>query len=66
MGMLLSDVCYTHSCAQAVGGWSEWVKIGEWTAEDWMVTVTTWPFVLARVAIVLGIGVGSDGVRKRA
>lgn len=56
MGMLLSDIAYCHSCAQAVGGWSVWLQVASWTAEDWIVTVTTWPFVLTRLAIVLGIG----------
>ena len=56
MGMLLSDVLYCHSCAQALGGWSVWLKVWQWTVEDWVVTVTTWPFMLARIAILLGIG----------
>lgn len=64
-GILLSDALYTHSVAQAVGGWSEWLKFWEWTGQDWGVTVTTWPFVLVRLAIVLGIGLKEGGVRKR-
>ena len=56
LGMLLSDILYCHSCAQAVGGWNEWLIILNWTREDWTVTITTWPFVLSRLAIVLGIG----------
>lgn len=60
MAILLSDVLYTHSCAQAVGGWSEWLQLAHWTLEDWTITITTWPFVLTRVAIVLGVGV-NDG-----
>lgn len=56
MAILLSDILYTHSCAEAVGGWTEWFKLSNWTMEDWLVTLTTWPFVLIRVAIVLGIG----------
>lgn len=65
-GMLLSDIAYCHSCAQAVGGWNVWLDIAKWTAEDWIVTLTTWPFVLARCAIVLGIGFKSprDGEKK--
>lgn len=55
-GMLLSDIAYCHSCAQAVGGWSTWVVLSSWTAADWTVTLTTWPFVLARIAIALGLG----------
>ncbi|KAK4553891.1 hypothetical protein LTR86_009066 [Recurvomyces mirabilis] len=56
MGMLLSDLAYTHSVAQALGGWDVWLKVWEWTSEDWVVTITTWPFVLARVGIALGLG----------
>lgn len=26
--LLASDVCYTHACALAVGGWGEWVVVG--------------------------------------
>lgn len=61
MGMLLSDLGYCHSCAQAVGGWSVWLQITSWTPEDWIVTLTTWPFVLTRLAIVLGIGLRLPG-----
>lgn len=56
IGMLLSDVAYCHSCAQAVGGWREWLILGHWTKDDWTVAITTWPFVLARLSIVTGIG----------
>jgi len=55
-GMLLSDLCYCHSCAQAVGGWSEWAKVGDWTAGDWMVLVTTFSPMLVRILVVLKIG----------
>ncbi|KXL45039.1 hypothetical protein M433DRAFT_67619 [Acidomyces richmondensis BFW] len=55
-GMLFSDIAYCHSCAQAVGGWSSWIVLSDWTAADWTVTLTTWPFVIARIAIALGIG----------
>jgi hypothetical protein len=55
-GMLLSDLCYCHSCAQAVGGWSEWVQVGNWTVEDWTVLVTTLPPMLVRILVVLRIG----------
>jgi hypothetical protein len=67
MGMLLSDLAYTHSVAEAVGGWQEWVILQNWTVEDWFVTITTWPFVLTRIAIVLGIGFKStvDKAAKR-
>lgn len=63
--MLLSDFAYCHSCAQAVGGWNVWVDLTRWTVEDWIVTVTTWPFVLTRVAIVLGIGLRRPSPQHR-
>lgn len=56
IGMLLSDAAYCHSCAEGIGGWSEWIKVSGWTQEEWVVTITTWPFVIARLAIVSGIG----------
>jgi hypothetical protein len=56
MGMLLSDLAYVHSCAQAIGGWGVWVQVGGWTVDEWVVTLTTWPFLLTRLAIVSGVG----------
>jgi hypothetical protein len=55
--ILLSDIMYCHSCAEALGGWIVWFNVLEWTAADWVVTLSTWPFVFVRLAIVLGIGV---------
>lgn len=63
MGMLLSDLAYCHSCAEAVGGWEKWLVLSDWTVEDWVVAVTTWPFLLARLGIVFGIG-ASEGARN--
>lgn len=57
VGMLLSDAAYCHSAAQAVGGWGPWVTFGDWTVEDWVVLITTAPMVLARLLLVLGVGV---------
>lgn len=54
MGMLLSDLLYIHSCAQAVGGWYEWLRVWNWTPEDWALTVVTWPFPLIRIGVILG------------
>lgn len=51
LGMLASDVCYMHSCAQAVGGWAEWAQLQHWSAEDWAVFITTFPPVMTRVAL---------------
>ena len=68
IGMILSDIAYTHSCAEALGGWSEFLILSKWTAEDWAVALATWPFLFARIAIVLGIGermVGPAGKKTR-
>lgn len=56
MGMLLSDLAYVHSCAQALGGWDVWLQVGGWSVDDWVVTISTWPFMIARLAIVSGVG----------
>ncbi|KAK3715557.1 hypothetical protein LTR37_007045 [Vermiconidia calcicola] len=65
LGILFSDAAYCHSCAEAVGGWATWIMVQDWTAADWVVTLTTWPFVFARLAIVLGIGFkGESGVKR--
>lgn len=55
-GMLLSDFAFCHSTAQAVGGWGVYVKIGDWTLEDWVAFGSTAPMVLTRIVLVLGIG----------
>ena len=62
--ILLSDIMYCHSCAEALGGWSVWFNVLEWTAADWVVALSTWPFVLVRLAIVLGIGVKQPKTNK--
>ncbi|KAK4897379.1 hypothetical protein LTR27_004899 [Elasticomyces elasticus] len=56
IGMLLSDLAYTYSLVQAVGGWAEWVQLSHWTSDDWMATILTLPFVLTRVAILAEVG----------
>ncbi|OLN95795.1 hypothetical protein CCHL11_02747 [Colletotrichum chlorophyti] len=57
VGMLLSDAAYCHGTAQAVGGWQMWLKIEDWTVEDWAVLLSTAPMVLVRIFIVLGVGI---------
>ncbi|OIW33040.1 hypothetical protein CONLIGDRAFT_651819 [Coniochaeta ligniaria NRRL 30616] len=54
--MLLSDVAYCRSVAQAVGGWGQWVVLSDWTAADHAVFWSTAPCALVRVLVVLGIG----------
>lgn len=55
--ILLSDIMYCQSCAEALGGWSVWLNVMEWTVADWVISLSTYPFLLVRLAIVLGIGV---------
>ncbi|OQO10106.1 hypothetical protein B0A48_04463 [Cryoendolithus antarcticus] len=64
VAMLCSDALYTHSLAQAVGGWAVFVDLAEWTANDWIAAVGTIPFVLVRLAIVSGVGVRSKKVKR--
>jgi len=64
-GMLLSDAATFHSAAQAVGGWAAWVRVGEWEGADWMVFLTTVPFFVVRVMIVLGVGLQGTARRTR-
>ena len=56
-GMLLSDVAYCHSAAQAVGGWAAWALLSDWRSDDWLVFITTAPMVLVRILIILGVGI---------
>ncbi|SMY28529.1 unnamed protein product [Zymoseptoria tritici ST99CH_1A5] len=64
-GILCSDVLFTHSLAEAVGGWGEWIVLSRWTVADWVAAVTTFPFVMTRILIVLGIGL-KEGKGRRA
>lgn len=63
IGMLLSDVLYLHSTAEALGGWAEYARLAGWTARDWVVAVTTVPFLLTRVGVVVGVW-GGEGLLK--
>lgn len=60
IGILLSDALYSHSLAQALGGWSKWIVLADWTGQDWLVAITTFPFILTRIAIVFGIGLEEE------
>ncbi|KAK3323726.1 hypothetical protein B0T19DRAFT_212644 [Cercophora scortea] len=60
-GMLLSDVAYWHSAAQAVGGWAAWAVLADWTSNDWVVFATNLLTISVRILILLGVGVKSGG-----
>lgn len=60
VAVLLQDVFYAWSVAEAVGGWKVWVDLGSWEVSDWLVFWTTLPGVLVRTLIILGIGVKEE------
>ncbi|KAK3337999.1 hypothetical protein B0H65DRAFT_445931 [Neurospora tetraspora] len=53
VGMLLSDAGYSWSVIQGLGGWSQWIKIGEWEASDWTLMLATLPLAVVRVLVLL-------------
>lgn len=54
-GMLLSDLAWCHSVAQAVGGWRIWTDITIWSAADHFMFWTSAPIAIMRLLIVLGV-----------
>ncbi|KAL2127918.1 hypothetical protein VTI74DRAFT_9994 [Chaetomium olivicolor] len=64
-GMLLSDVAWAHSVAQAVGGWAVWLDVGGWSAMDHAMFWTSAPIAVVRLLIVLGAGVGKTGEKEK-
>ncbi|PYH65866.1 uncharacterized protein BO88DRAFT_418034 [Aspergillus vadensis CBS 113365] len=54
--MLLSDLAWCHSVAQAVGGWAIWLNICIWSMEDYFMFWTSAPITIMRLLIVSGIG----------
>ena len=59
-GMLLSDLAWCHSAAQAVGGWTTWANWAAWTAQDHWMFWTSAPIAVMRICIVLRIGLKED------
>lgn len=62
-GGLLQDALFVWSVAEAVGGWGVWGDVGGWEGTDWLVFWTSVPGLLARLLVVLGVGVrkGAEG-----
>ena len=60
VAVLLQDVFFVWSVAEAVGGWDVWVDVAGWEVSDWLVFWTTLPGFLVRILIVLGIGVKDE------
>ncbi|PYI09242.1 hypothetical protein BO78DRAFT_459351 [Aspergillus sclerotiicarbonarius CBS 121057] len=54
--MLISDVAWCHSAAQAVGGWGIWSNVSVWSMEDHLMFWTSAPITVMRILIVLGVG----------
>ena len=53
--MLASDAMYFWAAAQGVGGWGEFLNVGVWEVDDWMVILgSLWPLG-ARLWIVFGV-----------
>ena len=56
--------------AHDVGGWERALSVGQWTASEWMTNALTWPGVVAKLAVLCGLGVDygyveeKDGGRK--
>ena len=53
VGMLLSDAGHSWAMIQGLGGWSQWIKIGEWVTSDWNLFLTSLPFAVVRVLVLL-------------
>lgn len=60
LGTLFFDALYFYSLPQAVGGWSEWVVLSNWTGSEWLVAAVSFPFTATRLAIVLGVGLKKE------
>jgi hypothetical protein len=63
-GMLLSDMLYLHSTAQALGGWGEWIQVDRWRIEDWLVMASSFGPFLVRVLVILKVGFKREGQVK--
>lgn len=62
MSILISDAFYAHSLAEAVGGWGAFFVLSDWTAQDWLAAITTWPFLAARISIAIGMWDGKSKI----
>ncbi|KAK1783063.1 hypothetical protein QBC45DRAFT_400653 [Copromyces sp. CBS 386.78] len=60
-GMLLSDAAYSWSVIEGLGGWSQWIKIGDWEASDWTLFWSTVPLAVVRLLVLLQ---STAGARK--
>ena len=67
-GGLLQDGLFVWSVAESVGGWGVWRDVRGWGGSDWLVFWTSVPGLLARVLVVLGVGVkeGVEGGKGKA
>ncbi|KAK4125583.1 hypothetical protein N657DRAFT_642324 [Parathielavia appendiculata] len=65
-GMLVSDIVYHVSSVQAVGGWGEFVRVGEWNTFDWAVFASAVVPMVVRLLVVAGVGVKTNKVGEKA
>ncbi|TQV99400.1 hypothetical protein V2A60_004878 [Cordyceps javanica] len=64
-GILINDLAYCHAIAQAVGGWNIWMDVSNWTKDDHMVFWSTWPLIIIRGLIVLGVGLKKVPMQRK-
>ena len=53
---LVSDFVYSHSCAEAMGGWDEFIKISQWRGMDWIIFLTSAPLGVVRAMFLMKVG----------
>lgn len=58
---LCSDLCYLAALAHDVGGWARAGDVRVWGRGEWMTNGLTLPFLVAKVAVLLGWGVDCGG-----
>ncbi|BCR98278.1 uncharacterized protein AKAW2_31597S [Aspergillus luchuensis] len=63
--MLLSDLAWCHSVAQAVGGWAIWLNVCIWSTEDHLMFWTSAPITIMRLLVVSGIGLNGPNPSVR-
>lgn len=61
--MLFSDAACCYGTIQAVGGWSSWIMISEWTIDERVSVLLTACMMLIRAHVVVGTGLGMPGGR---
>lgn len=58
---LCSDLFYLVALAHDVGGWERAIDMRQWDGNEWLTNVLTIPFLLAKIAMLFGVGIRSEG-----